>query len=78
MMTGFSESTEFGGPGSSTREIGGCPVFPADSFWNARVDDLPVHPQSDTFISSIGRTRGVHADFGAGLWEGHPIGIRTP
>ena len=54
---------------------GSCPLFPADSFWNARVDQLPVHPRSAAWQNSIGINSVVHPDFGAGLWEGSPIGI---
>ena len=52
-----------------------CQVFPASNPWNQRVDKLPVAPNSDAIISSIGRDRGLHADFGSGLWDGGPIGI---
>ena len=52
-----------------------CPVFPRSSHWNKRVDRLPVHPRSEQIVGSIGRSRHLHADFGAGLWEGGPIGI---
>jgi hypothetical protein len=52
-----------------------CQVFPASNPWNQRVDKLPVAASSDTIISSIGRDRGLHADFGSGLWDGGPIGI---
>ena len=52
-----------------------CPVFPASSPWNQRVDALPVAPNSDPLIRSIGLDDHVHADFGSGLWEGSPIGI---
>ena len=52
-----------------------CPVFPASNPWNERVDMLPVAADSDAVISSIGRDRGLHADFGSGLWDGGPIGI---
>ena len=52
-----------------------CPVFPASNPWNERVDTLPVAADSDAVISSIGRDRGLHADFGSGLWDGGPIGI---
>ena len=52
-----------------------CPVFPASNPWNQRVDRLPVAPGSDAIIASIGRDRTLHPDFGAGLWEGGPIGI---
>ena len=52
-----------------------CPMTPADSFWHADVSTLPVHAQSATWISSIGSTAGLKADFGAGQWNGGPIGI---
>ena len=52
-----------------------CPLTPADSFWHADVSALPVHPQSATWVSSIGATAGLKADFGAGLYNGGPIGI---
>jgi len=55
--------------------IGGCAVFPADNIWNTAVDQLPVHPSSSTWVNTIGATTGVHADFGAGMWNGGPIGI---
>jgi hypothetical protein len=55
--------------------LAGCPVLPADNIWNARVDNLPVTADSTTLVGSIGATRGVHADFGAGLYDGGPIGI---
>jgi hypothetical protein len=52
-----------------------CPVFPASNPWNQRVDGLPVAPDSDAIVRSIGLDDHVHADFGSGLWERHPIGI---
>jgi hypothetical protein len=52
-----------------------CSVFPASNPWNQAVDKLPVAAGSDAVISSIGRDRGLHADFGSGLWDGGPIGI---
>ena len=55
--------------------IAGCPVFPDDHIWNVRVDTLPVHPLSAQYIASIGTSVGLHPDFGAGLFEGEPIGI---
>ena len=50
-------------------------MTPADSFWHADVSGLPVHPQSAAWISSIGASAGLKADFGAGTWNGGPIGI---
>jgi hypothetical protein len=52
-----------------------CPVFPKSSPWNQRVDQLPVAPNSDEIVRSIGAGGSVHADFGSRLWEGAPIGI---
>ncbi|MBI4773861.1 MAG: hypothetical protein HY788_06725 [Deltaproteobacteria bacterium] len=56
-------------------EVDGCLVFPSDNIWNARVDGLPLDPQSDAYVNSIGPDACVHPDFGSGLWEGGPIGI---
>jgi hypothetical protein len=55
--------------------LAGCPVFPADNPWNQRVDNLPVHRNSDAIVRSIGTGEHLHAGFGSGLWEGAPIGI---
>ena len=35
----------------------------------------PVDPNSDALIASIGLATGLHPDFGAGLYNGSPIGI---
>ncbi len=55
--------------------LGGCSLFPADNFWNRRVDMLPVDSHSKAWIDSIGRDQGFHMDFGSGTWDGGPIGI---
>ncbi|MGW3605122.1 hypothetical protein [Micromonospora sp. NPDC005161] len=52
-----------------------CPVFPADNVWHADVSRLPVHSRSAAIVGSIGPAAAVHADFGAGTWQGAPIGI---
>lgn len=62
-------------PAASSTEIAGCPIFPADHFWNTPVDALPVHPLSEAWIDHIGRDTGFHMDFGSGTWDGGPIGI---
>ena len=59
----------------SNATVGGCPLFPADNIWNHDISTLPVHRNSANFIASIGPTSHVHADFGAGLYGGAPIGI---
>jgi len=55
--------------------LAGCPVFPADNHWNLRVDELPVHPNSDAIVRAIGAADSMHADFGSGRYQGAPIGI---
>jgi hypothetical protein len=52
-----------------------CTIFPPTNAWNERVDTLPVAADSAALIQSIGLGTGLHPDFGAGLWEGRPIGI---
>jgi hypothetical protein len=55
--------------------VTGCTVLPADNIWNTPVDTLSVHPNSDSYITTIGADTGVHPDFGSGMWDGGPIGI---
>jgi hypothetical protein len=52
-----------------------CPLFLPNNIWNARVDGLPLDPNSAAYIDTIGATTGVHPDFGSGEWNGGPIGI---
>jgi len=59
---------------SAAPVIAGCPVFPADNVWNTPVDTLPAHASSSAWISTIGATTGLHADFGTS-YLGEPIGI---
>lgn len=56
-------------------KLGGCNVFPYDSIFNTPIDNLPVDQNSEAYIDSIGADTGMHPDFGAGLWNGAPIGI---
>jgi len=56
-------------------EAPNCPIFPPTSWWNLRVDGLPVARDSAKIIASIGLDQGLHADFGSGKWNGEAIGI---
>lgn len=59
-------------------EIGGCQLFPTDNIWNTPITNLPVSPNSDDYINSIGASTTLHPDFGSGEWppdSGAPIGI---
>jgi hypothetical protein len=55
--------------------IGGCQVLPANNIWNTPIQNLPVLSNSGAMVTTIGAGTGLHADFGAGLWDGGPIGI---
>ena len=53
-------------------------MLPPDNYWNVPVDDLPVHPRSSDYVTRIGASSHVHADFGSGVWppgSNSPIGI---
>lgn len=53
----------------------GQTVFPANNVWNASITKLSIHPSSRKYIDSIGRAKTLHPDFGAGTWDGRPMGI---
>jgi hypothetical protein len=53
----------------------GFTAFPADNAWNKDISTAPVDPASDAIIAFIGADTGLHPDFGAGLYNGGPIGI---
>lgn len=61
-------------PSFAARQVGDCPLFPANNIWNVPVDTLPVDPNSAAYIQTIGANVGLHPDFGT-FWEGAPIGI---
>jgi hypothetical protein len=64
-------------PGASAAPptIGKCPVFPAKTQWNLRVDRLPRLPGSTRIVRAIGAKAPIHPDFGSGRWRGGKIGI---
>lgn len=56
-------------------DYSGVNMFPESNVWNTSITKLPVHPNSKKYIESIGDTKSLHPDFGAGKWEGKPLGI---
>jgi hypothetical protein len=59
------------GAGASLR---GKRVFPADNSWNEDISGMPVDPNSNNLIASMGLNTGLHPDFGT-VWAGAPNGI---
>lgn len=79
-VAGDSAPTPDGGeetpmPATGGTTVAGCPIFPADNPWNQDISKLPVHPNSQTYINSIGATRGLHPDFGSNPDYGIPYNI---
>jgi hypothetical protein len=53
----------------------GFTSFPSDNAWNRDVSADAVDPNSAAIIAFVGAGTGLHPDFGAGLYQGSPIGI---
>ena len=49
--------------------------FPDDSLWNKDISASPVDQNSSAIVNFIGANVTVHADFGAGQYQGSTIGI---
>jgi len=70
---GGADTGGSGGSSGTPTELSTLQVFPPDNPWNQDISGLPVHPNSDAFIQSMG-SNGLHPDFGT-VWDGAPIGI---
>jgi hypothetical protein len=55
--------------------LGGFRPFTNNNLWNTDISSSPLDPNSDAIINFIGPTIGLHADFGAGQYQGSIIGI---
>src|SRR5438128_10350021 len=43
-----------------------CPILPNDDVWHSNIQQMPVHPLSDTWLANMGGpARLLHPDFGA-------------
>ena len=49
-------------------QVAGCAVFPPDNVWNTPVDTLPLDPNSDAYVATIGADGHIYIDFGSGDW----------
>jgi hypothetical protein len=55
--------------------LNGFRPFPSDNLWNKDISSAPVDSNSTNIINFIGASAGLHADFGAGQYQGSTIGI---
>jgi hypothetical protein len=53
--------------------IGACRIFPSDNPWNLDVSTAQRHANSDSYISNMAPTRGMHPDWGT--WTTDHYGI---
>jgi hypothetical protein len=53
-----------GGPTADGPMLGTCPILPANHIFNTPIDNLPVDPNSDAYITTISPTRKLHLDLG--------------
>src|SRR6185312_10647029 len=53
-----------GGPTADGPSLGTCSILPANHIFNTPIDNLPVDPNSDAYIATIGGTRKLHLDLG--------------
>src|SRR4051794_37167340 len=62
-------------PAASGPTLAGCPVFPANNWWNTDVSSYPVRSDSASIIAEIQGSGGqsLHADFGGGGAYGIPF-----
>jgi hypothetical protein len=53
-------------PGIAAKPLPGtsCTPFPADSWWQADISKLPVHPKSAAWTSNMQKSRNIWPDFG--------------
>lgn len=77
--TSTTSGTVYGNLKGATLGVGGslngAVPFPVDNAWNTDISQAEVDPNSAAIINSIGAGTGLHPDFGAGLYDGAPIGI---
>ena len=75
-VTGSTQASSCGsmvpGQGGS---LGGFVPFASDNLWNQDISSAAVDQNSAAIITFIGSGTGMHADFGAGQYQGSTIGI---
>ena len=74
LLIGFVANALHASSLSPQASIGGCPMFPANSVFNTKINALPTDVSSTAYVNSIGTNTSLHADFGT-VYDGGPIGI---
>ena len=76
LLTAVPGSTSSGAArAASGPHVAGCPVLPADNYWNTDISDLPVDPHSRAWLSHMSTDRDLHPDFGPSYGDGPNYGM---
>ncbi|PYQ27130.1 MAG: hypothetical protein DMF56_21465 [Acidobacteria bacterium] len=51
------------------------PLFPPNNWWNTDVSNAPTDSNADGFLTYIGKTKGMHPDFGGDAGGGNVYGF---
>jgi hypothetical protein len=51
-------------PTADGPSLSSCPILPVNHIFNTPIDNLPVDPNSDAYIATIGGTKKLHLDLG--------------
>lgn len=63
-----------GGSGITSNDPIPCSLWPADNIWNRRIDALPTHTRSNSYVSYMHASDPLHTGFASGMWQGQSIG----
>lgn len=61
--------------------LGACSLFPAAAIFNTRIDALPTHASSSTWVNAVGTAKAFHPDWGrsedqaGGAYYGIPYNV---
>ncbi len=56
--------------------VGGCQVFPADNWWNTRIDKRPVYKHSKAIVARQAAGHDIHLDLGVTEeYYGSPVNV---
>jgi hypothetical protein len=61
----------FAGP---DQDLGDFNIFPDDNVWKWDISNYQVHPNSGSYLASVGVATKLHPDFGT-VYDGAPMGI---
>ncbi len=64
VLSGFFPSHLIAG---QSADLSAISIFPKDNYWHWDISGLQVHPNSDNFVASVGKTGSLHPDFGSTL-----------